>query len=115
MKEEEHITKALQECGYPMWTRKLKEKQLIQRKKIKDKSYEKSRGIVMLPYVQGITKLVKHILKHYDIATVVRPHTNIIKKIPVHPKDKVEDRSNSHCIYQIPCKTFNMSYIGEKG
>ena len=34
----------------------------------------------MLPYVQGITELVKHILKHYDIATVVRPHTNLIKK-----------------------------------
>ena len=34
----------------------------------------------MLPYVQGITELVQHILKHYDTATDVRPHTNLIKQ-----------------------------------
>ena len=28
-----------------------------------------------------------------------------------HPKDKVEDSKKKHCVYQIPCKSCNHTYI----
>ena len=73
-KEEEYITKDLQECGYPKWAiRKIREKQQNQRRKTKDKNIEKSRCMVTLPYVQGVTEPVQLILKHHDIASVSDP------------------------------------------
>ena len=80
-KEEEHITKARQECGYPKCTiRKIREKQQNQRRKTKNKNNEKSRGLVTLQYVQGVTDPVQRILKHdiadYSIScqTTQKPH-----------------------------------------
>ena len=70
--------------------------------------------MVTLPYVQGVTEPVQRILKHHDIASAVRPH-RYLKQILVHPKDKVEDKHKTNCVYQIPCKTCNMCYIGETG
>ena len=55
-----------------------------------------------------------YILKHHDIASAVRPHRNL-RQIQVHPKYKVEDKHKTDCVYQIPCKTCNMCYIGETG
>ena len=54
--------------------------------------------------VKGVTEPVQQILKHHDIATSVRPHQNIRRKL-VHPKDKVEDSKKTDCVYQIPCKS----------
>ena len=92
-KEEEYISKALHECGYPKWTiRKIREKQQNQQRKSKEKNKEKSRCVVTLPYVQGVTEPVQRILKHHDITSAVRPHRNL-RQILVHPKDKVEHKS----------------------
>ena len=30
----------------------------------------------------------------------------------MHPKDKVEDSKKTDCVYQIPCKSCNHTYIG---
>ena len=38
-----------------------------------------------------------------------------IRRILVHPKDKVEDSKKTDCVYQIPCKSCNHTYIGETG
>ena len=62
--------------------------------------------MVTLPYVQGVTEPVERILKHHDITSAVR-HENL-SEILVHPKQKVEDKHNTDCVYQIPCKTCNM-------
>ena len=70
--------------------------------------------MVILPYVKGIKELVQLIQKHHEITTAVRPHRNL-RKILVHPKDKVEDRSKTNCVYQIPWNTCDMSYISETG
>ena len=70
--------------------------------------------MVTLPYVRGVTEPVQRILKHHDIASAVRPHRNL-REIFVHPKDKVEDKHKTDCVYQIPCKTCNICYIGETG
>ena len=106
---------ALPECGYPKWTiRKIREKQQSQQRKSKEKNKEKSRCMVTLPYVQGVTESVQRILKHHDITSAVRPHRNL-RQILVHPKDKVEDKHKTDCVDQIPCKTCNMCHIGETG
>ena len=62
-----------------------------------------------------MTEPVQRILKHHDIITsAVRPHRNL-RQILMHPKDKVEDKHKTDCLYQIPCKTCNMCYIGDTG
>ena len=33
----------------------------------------------------------------------------------MHPKDEVEDSKKTHCVYHIPCKSCNHTYIGEIG
>ena len=68
--------------------------------------------MVTLPYVQDVTEPVQRILKHHDVTSAVRPHRSL-RQILVHPKDKVEDKHKTDCVYQIPCKTCNMCYIGE--
>ena len=100
----EHITKALERCGYPSWTIKKMKEQQIQKEKTKEKkekNTEKSKGMVTLPYVKGmvtlpyvkgmvtlpyvkgmvtlpyvkgVTEPVQWILKHHEIATSARPH-----------------------------------------
>ena len=70
--------------------------------------------MVTLPYVQGVTEPVQRILKHHDITSAVPTHRNI-RQILVHPKDKVEDKHKTDCVYLIPCKTCNMCYFGETG
>ena len=55
-KEVEHITKALERCGYPSWTIKKVKEQQSQKKKKRRKNTEKSKGMVTLPYVKGVTE-----------------------------------------------------------
>ena len=52
--------------------------------------------------------------KQRDITSAVKPHRYLIQ-ILVHPKEKVEDKHKTNCVYQIRCKTCNMCYIGETG
>ena len=70
--------------------------------------------MVTLPYVKGVTEYIQQISKHQESATSVRPHQNI-RRILVHPKDKVEDSKTTDCVYQIPCKGYNHTYISETG
>ena len=63
---------------------------------------------------QGVTEPVQRILKHHDIASAVRQHRNL-RQILLHPKDKLEDKCKTDCVYQILYKNCNMCYIGETG
>ena len=111
-KEEEYISMALQECGYPKWTiRTIREKQQNQQRKSKEKNKEKFRCMVTL---QVVTEPVQRILKHHDVTSAVRPHRNL-RQILMHPKNKVEDKHKTDCLYQIPFKTCNVCYVGETG
>ena len=72
----------------------------------KKKRTQKNHGMVTLPYDKGVTEHIQRILKHHEIGTSVRPHQNI-RRMLVHPKDKVEDSKKTDCVYQIPCKSCN--------
>ena len=60
--EEKHIKQALTYCGYPKWTidkvkRSTKNKKTQTTKR--DKNKEKSRGLVVIPYVQGVSESIE--------------------------------------------------------
>ena len=44
----------------------------------------------------------------------MRPHTTL-RRLLVHPKDKVELEEQGELVYQIPCKNCGAEYIGETG
>ncbi len=78
--EIKHIETALSTCEYPKWTimkvmkqikRKTTEKPPKREEKTKE---EKSKGMVVLPYVQGLTGPLKRVFGKHQIATSIKPH-----------------------------------------
>ena len=112
--EVEHLREALRVCGYPSWalnkvTDSSKKKK--NNKKTNDRNY---RSQVVIPYVEGVSERVHRVLKKYGVATAMRPHTTL-RRLLVHPKDKVELEEQGELVYQIPCKNCGAEYIGETG
>ena len=70
--------------------------------------------MVVITYVQGLTERSSRVFKKHGISTGMKPHTSL-RKILVHPKDKVDPADKTDCIYEIPCKNCNYTYIGETG
>ncbi|XP_072017464.1 uncharacterized protein [Amphiura filiformis] len=116
--EEGKIKHALKKCGYPEWTfnhvkRKMECKQAKKQSKNKN-STERSKGLVIIPYVEKMTETATRIFRKHGIATAVRPHTTL-RKMLVHPKDKRDPMSTTDCIYEIPCANCDNTYVGETG
>ena len=81
--------------------------------KPKDKRNEdRSKGLVVLPYVNGLTERVQRIFKKHKVDTAVKPHRTL-KQLLVHPKDKREVKKTGNCIYEIECQGCDHSYVGE--
>ena len=116
-KEEEHIAKALSKCGYPPWTID-RVKQDIVEKSLKDEAKKAKntrgnhKGMVVVPYVKGLSEEFARILKSYGITTANRPYRTL-RNFVVYPKDKVKDEEKTKLIYRVPCK--NSSYVGKTG
>ena len=74
----------------------------------------KSRGMVTIPYVKGLSELFSQILKTYRICTAVRPHTTLRNPL-MHPKDRISDEEKPEMVYKIPCNVKNCKrvYVGE--
>ena len=72
-KEREHIKEALTRCGYPQWTISTVQRKMKTKKEdnIRKKTVEKdnSKGMVVLPYVQGLSKTTSQIMKIYNVNT----------------------------------------------
>jgi len=81
-------------------------------KKASQKKELKSRGMVTIPYVKGLSDAFSRILKTYRICTAVRPHTTL-RNLLVHPKDSDEEKPE--VVYKIPCKNCERVYVGETG
>jgi len=113
--EEKHIAEALKQNKYPKWTIKTT-KQAIENKEKKttqkNKDQEKSKGQVILPYIQGTTEKLIKIYKNYGIRSAVRPATTLRKEL-VHPKDKIPTEKTTGCVYKVPCINCDKVYIGE--
>ena len=112
-----HIEKALERCGYPKWSFdvvkwSMASKQISQSKR-KDKNTQGKRQ-VLLPYIEKVTEKVSRILGKHGVNTVVKPHCTL-RRLLVHPKDKVRTLKKANCVYRIPCKSCDKSYVGETG
>ena len=114
--ERKTIKDALSICGYPAWTlRSVQDK--IDAKKVegekdrrkKDSGKDKNRGMVILPYIGGISEKLARILKKRKVTTAMRPHTTL-KNMLVHPKDKTDPKEG---VYTIDCESCDMKYVGE--
>ena len=116
--EESTIKSALKVCGYPEWSFNKVKKQMSKPKaKVNKKttvSDRKSATSVTLPYIQGVTESVQRILRKHNISSAVRPHTSL-KKMLVHPKDKLDSDDKAGVVYEIPCANCKKTYIGETG
>ena len=116
--EEQKVEDALKICGYPGWTFEKVKGQMHAVKPKKDTKKKENkgqnRGMVVLPYVKGVTERVTRVLNSYDIAAASSPH-NTIRNELVHPKDKRDQLNTTHAIYEAPCRNCNLVYIGETG
>jgi len=81
-KEEEHVAIAHSKCGYPPWTidrvkQDIVEKSLKEEAKKAKKTRGDHKGMVVMPYVKGLSEAFARILKSHSIATANHPHRTL--------------------------------------
>ena len=69
---------------------------------------------MVIPYIEGISERVDRVLKIYGETTAMRPYT-ILRRLLVHPEDKVESEEQCELVYEILCKSCGSTYVGETG
>ena len=105
-------------CGYPRWTWDKVNQQMANKHKTKETKKktleERAKGMVVIPYIEGVSEKLQRIFWKHKISTAMRPH-NTIKNLLVYPKDKREANQMCEVVYDISCKGCDKSYIGETG
>jgi len=100
----------LKENGYP--------EKFITRRRRPDRRNERpaeerrTRGVVVLPYVERLSEELSRVLRKADIKTYYKPVTTL-RDLLVHVKDRVPQEESTGAIYQIPCKGCGNAYTGE--
>ena len=91
-----------------------KSKKSVDKKpKAKKKDTEQRRkGMVVIPYVNGVSERIQRIFKKHKVDTAMKPHKTLRQTL-VHPKDKRDTLKTGNCIYEIDCKNCDLSYVGE--
>ena len=85
--ESDHIERALSQCGYPEWSIKKVTNQKDQPKSNKHPPDNQNKGLVVLPYIEGLSEKASRVFKKQGFSTSLKPH-HTIKSVLVHPKDK---------------------------
>ena len=89
--EVNNIKRALNQCGYTDWSLKRVKQQMETPKPKKERKNKsdgnKSRGMVTIPYVEGISERIAGTFKSYNISSGMKPHCTL-RNMLVHPKDK---------------------------
>ena len=118
IQEQNKVQDALKVCGYPKWTFEKVKEQIRTKQakpKTKPKDYEnKSKGMVVLPYVQGLSEGLARVFKKHNIHTALKPHCTL-RNLLVHPKDKRDQMDCSGVVYRVGCNNCSHAYIGETG
>ena len=117
-KEDKIICDALKQCGYPSWAinkaKKDKDKQQKKKESKKTTTDTASKGLVVVPYVEGLAEKASRVFRKHGFATAMKPHCTL-RNMLVHPKDKRDPHQTAEIIYEIPCSGCPKSYIGESG
>ena len=74
----------------------------------------KSRGMVTIPYVKGLSEAFSRILKTYRILHSSKTHTTL-RNMLVHPEDRLNDEEKPEVVYKMPCKNCERVYVGKTG
>ncbi|XP_072025262.1 uncharacterized protein [Amphiura filiformis] len=117
-KEEEEVTikKTLSNCGYPSWSFDKVKQQMDtpkqKKKAIKKDETTKSKGLVVIPYVEGVSERIARTFKSYNISAAMKPHCTL-RNMLVHPKNKRDPLNTTEVVYSIPCQNCNETYVGE--
>ncbi|XP_072017028.1 uncharacterized protein [Amphiura filiformis] len=84
-REDDHIKGALQKCGYPDWSIKKVKDQMAKPKSKKERKKKddsnKSKGLVVVPYVEGVSERISRVFKTYNIATAMKPHCTLLQSL----------------------------------
>ena len=72
------------------------------------------KGLVVIPYVKGLSEAVTRVFRKHRITTAMRPYRTL-RQLLVHPKDKTPKEKTCEVVYRIPCKSCDAVYIGETG
>ncbi|KAM7315582.1 GIY-YIG nuclease family protein [Ixodes scapularis] len=75
---------------------------------------ERTRDVVCIPYVKGISEALGRALRPLGVRTVYKPYRTIANVIS-KPKDPTPPEAERGVIYQVQCKECDASYIGETG
>ena len=59
-------------------------------------------------------RILRRVYKRHVIPTAMRPFQSI-RSLLVHPKERHKPQDICECVYNIPCKNCNKTYIGETG
>ena len=99
----EHITKALERCGY----HKEGERTAISKMENQRKEGKQHREIQRYGHTSVCQRSNRICTADFKTQTLLhRLHQNS-RRILVHPKENVEDSKKTDCVYQISCKTCN--------
>ena len=117
--EKVHINHALNKCGYPKWAlNKVTSNTKDSAKKKTTSGKEQCKGLVVLPYIKGVSEALKRIFGNYGVRVCFKP-TQTLRQFLVAPKDKTEKKDITGPIYYIPCQgktskgRCTEDYIGE--
>ena len=80
----------------------------------KSTSDQSDGGLVVIPYMGGLSEANERIFRKYGISTAVKPYKTL-RNLLVRPKDKRIIGQTGECVYKIPCHNCNSTYIGETG
>ena len=126
--EKDHLRKALTKCRYPKWALDKVEKRLnrstseaidgannqgtIAAQVVTNEV--KTKGHIVIPYIQGLCESIKKICGRYGIQTHFKGGSTI-KNLLVSPKDKDPMVNQSSAIYWYQCSNLDCDdeYIGE--
>ena len=77
--EEKHVRAALRNCGYPEWAMDKVKSQMQHKSEVaknprpkKDSSEERSKGMVVIPYVNGLSERIRRIFKKHKVRTAMK-------------------------------------------
>ena len=70
------------------------------------------KGYAVVPYIQGVTELIKRILSNCNIKVALKPYLTL-GHIFAKPKDPIPTNQKTHAVYSIPCNDCEKEYLGQ--
>ena len=104
----------LAENDYPNWFIKKALKKRKAQAQVKLQEEERHTGLVILPFIPGITERLKRLLKNHQIKVATKPLRTVGNMLP-SLKDKISKFDQRGVVYKIPCLDRTGVYIGETG